>query len=322
MSVIDLHPEELFDKLALGTLSEAEGERLRAHLETCEVCRFELALRADFRDEDSRRREPSYHAPQALTIAPVERRGARSRARNSSARSRGRIGIWLGAAALCLVAGGAFAAWSGVAPSGWFEDEPEQFLDPPTRHAANAPSQAAPAPAPSQAAPGPAPSGSADGEPIATTKVGAPSPAVRQSRRIEQQSSPANRAGEPTSAAKLFRAANRARKSGETARAIMLYRRLQHEFPSSSEATLSELTLATLLLDGGDGRGALVAFDAYLARGESHLEAEALVGRALAFSQLGNTRAEVLAWRTILERHPGSSYARRARERLSALGQL
>ena len=35
MSVIDLHPEDLFDKLSEGTLSEAEGDRLRA-IHLCE----------------------------------------------------------------------------------------------------------------------------------------------------------------------------------------------------------------------------------------------------------------------------------------------
>ena len=50
-TVIEIHPEELFDKLSLGSLSEQESERLRAHLASCAVCRFELEARGDFDEE-------------------------------------------------------------------------------------------------------------------------------------------------------------------------------------------------------------------------------------------------------------------------------
>ena len=50
MKVVDLHPEELIEKLFSGErererereLSRAERERLDAHLAQCSVCRFEI----------------------------------------------------------------------------------------------------------------------------------------------------------------------------------------------------------------------------------------------------------------------------------------
>ncbi len=51
MKVVDLHPEELFDKEEAGTLSEAERARLDAHVARCDACRLERQLRADFADE-------------------------------------------------------------------------------------------------------------------------------------------------------------------------------------------------------------------------------------------------------------------------------
>ncbi|HEX2678114.1 MAG TPA: hypothetical protein VHM19_15775, partial [Polyangiales bacterium] len=47
MSVVDIHPEELIDKLEAGTLAAAERARLVTHLTACDVCRFELGLRRD-----------------------------------------------------------------------------------------------------------------------------------------------------------------------------------------------------------------------------------------------------------------------------------
>lgn len=48
MTVVDLHPEDLLDKEARGTLSSSEEACLRAHLARCATCRFEREARADF----------------------------------------------------------------------------------------------------------------------------------------------------------------------------------------------------------------------------------------------------------------------------------
>ena len=125
---------------------------------------------------------------------------------------------------------------------------------------------------------------------------------------------------EPSNAARLFAEANQARRLGQVGRASGLYQLLQEQYPGSSEAELSRVTLATLLLNGGDASGALRSFERYLA-GPSHvLEAEALVGRARALQRLGRTQLETAAWREVQRRFPGSVYARQASERLTALG--
>jgi TolA-binding protein len=48
MTVVGLHPEELLDRSARGTLSAADRAMLDAHLSTCAACRFELEVRDDF----------------------------------------------------------------------------------------------------------------------------------------------------------------------------------------------------------------------------------------------------------------------------------
>ena len=51
MKIVDLHPEDLFDKELLDELTDSERARLEAHLERCSTCRFEREVRADFADE-------------------------------------------------------------------------------------------------------------------------------------------------------------------------------------------------------------------------------------------------------------------------------
>ena len=48
MTIVGLHPEELLDRSAHGTLTPAERTMLEAHLATCAACRFELSVRDDF----------------------------------------------------------------------------------------------------------------------------------------------------------------------------------------------------------------------------------------------------------------------------------
>lgn len=318
-TVIEIHPEELFDKLSLGSLSEQEGERLRSHLATCSVCRFELDARGDFDDEF--RSTLGGAAPRAEVSLPLPRR------------SRGRLRravIWTSAAAALFVATGALASVvSGKAP--W------EFVASITAPAplASAGHGGAPKPkavGPAVAAVMPSAAPVAPALPVAPSADtastcagescagGAPTPPL---------TTPSVRGLTPTattenslSASALFAGANRARASGDSGRAIQLYRSLQQKFPRSREAELSQLTLARLFLDNGDARSALGGFDAYLGRGGRTLQAEALVGRALSLRALGRREAEITAWRDVLERHPRSVYARQASERLSALGRL
>lgn len=316
MTVVGLHPEELFDKLVDGSLSGAEAERLRAHLADCAVCRFELAVRGDFQAD---LQKPAALLPlQASAPAPAplapERRRFGSRRRPAW--------VWGIAAAALFIATGALASvYTGVAP--W-----KLFDAPASAPAGNAPGagearrakKARPARRDVEAA---LPAEAA--APSATSLVDTAPVARAQERVVAQVAARAvePRAVEPRAvepnAATLFADANRARGAGDSAGAIRLYRQLQQRFPRSSEAALSELTLATLQLHTGDARSALTSFDKYLGRGSRPLDAEALVGRALSLRALGLREQETAAWRSVIDRYPGSSYARRAAERLAAL---
>lgn len=62
MKVIDLHPEDLFDKEDEGTLSDEERTRLDAHLRACAACRFERAVHRDLaREFDAADALPDMH---------------------------------------------------------------------------------------------------------------------------------------------------------------------------------------------------------------------------------------------------------------------
>jgi TolA-binding protein len=123
----------------------------------------------------------------------------------------------------------------------------------------------------------------------------------------------------PPSAGALLAAANQARREHRYRAAVRTYRRLQALHPRSREATLSHVSLGRLLLDGlGDARGALAQFDRYLSRRRHRvLDEEARVGRALALMRLGRRDAERRAWRELLEHHPDTLHAHRARARLA-----
>lgn len=122
--------------------------------------------------------------------------------------------------------------------------------------------------------------------------------------------------------AELFARANAARRANDSARAIELYRELQTRYPGSREASTSRVALGRLLLDRQDDPvRARSLFNEYLARDPSGpLAEEARVGRALACMRLGDRDAERAAWSELLERHPDSVHAERARRRLVALG--
>jgi len=310
-TVIEMHPEELFDKLSLGGLSQQDKERLRAHLGTCAVCRFELEARGDFDDEFQ------------ASLAPTQPRAA-ALPRPGRGRLR-RAMTWTFAAAALFVATGALAGvvtgkapWelmTGIAAPA--ETAAVGASSTARRRAAGSPPVAVVVPPVSPAAsaadvPALSAAVSRDSEPTAAT----PSDGSPVATRV-----PAAAPAAMTASA-LFADANRARASGDAGQAIQLYRSLQRRFPRSREAGLSQLTLARLFLDSGDARSALGGFEAYLDRGGRTLQAEALVGRALSLRALGRRDAEVAAWRDVLERHPRSVYARQATERLAALGRL
>ncbi|HKO50399.1 MAG TPA: tetratricopeptide repeat protein [Polyangiaceae bacterium] len=359
MKVVDLHPEELIDKLAVGSLTPAERERLNAHLGQCSSCRFELSVRADLSEDapafeqrpqwtftGSAPPESPIAAPRQLSTLQVSLRP----------RSRHRWPLVMLAAALVLCAGGAMGAvLTGAVSTHWLPWSP-----PPKRIETSVPvSDLKPAAKPkraiaarviapvaepivSSAAPAvsalPATSAVPEGTAL-PVRVAVVNPSLRvyvPPRRGEAalatsgDASGASVGALPGSAepavkradpaAALFADANRARRDGNVDRAVGLYRTLQSRYPSSSESELSRALLAQLLLDRGNPEAALAGFDRYLAEDTPVLNAEALVGRARALEQLGKLTQAAAAWRQVQSRFPGSVHARLAATRLPALG--
>jgi len=347
MTVVGLHPEELFDKMLDGELLPVERERLRAHLDSCQVCRFEYAARLDFQQEALELSAASL--PPALPLRPLAAADLplASVAPVTPRRRRLRRLVWGLAAAALITAGGAVA--SGVVGKTPWRTVSLMLSRTATPAERSAPVAAKP-PARGSVVASPAADFDAllvDAQPVAQAPLadGAPLPAhdaVKHqgsvARASLQVTSPRAKNGEtvsakddaaakdapakePVSAAKLFGEANQARRAGDIGRASGLYHLLQDQFPGSPEADLSRVTLALLLLDSGDAQGALSGFERYLAGSSRGLEAEALVGRARALGRLGRRDLEAAAWSEVRRKYPRSIYGRQAGERLLALGQ-
>ena len=116
----------------------------------------------------------------------------------------------------------------------------------------------------------------------------------------------------------LFERAGKLRREGRGEAAIAVYRRLEETFPDAREARLSFALAGQLLLERGQPSEALAQFDRHLKIG-GEVDEEALVGRAAALEQLQRTADAIATWKSLLERHPGSVYAARARARLTHL---
>ena len=339
MTAMDLHPEDLLERDARGSLTPAERQRLELHLQQCAVCRIERLARADFRHEsdgiapevEARRLIASLLAPRA----PQE-------ARRSAKRSRMRhFGPALVAATLVSAAGWAAAArWTGLrALVPWVEPPPPALAPPRAPVAHHAPPQ------PPEEVPPPAADTSEEKAAAPLSAPPAPSVPPRSVSRVQRVRAPSLVArpeppvltapslgpapssapvpapppAEPDAPA-LFARANEARRAGDHALAARLYRGLIGRYPGSAEAHESLAVLGRVLLDDGDAQGALRSFDDYLL-GPGVLREEVLLGRALALERLGRPDDEAVAWSALVAAAPGSVHAERARRRLLALGK-
>jgi TolA-binding protein len=324
MNVVDLHPEDLLDKDALGTLEEGERVRLEAHVSHCSACRFERQLRADFAldlDSDA----PSERLANLGTL-PIEllpdRPDAASAAKKDESRAvlrpvrRRKTGfVWLFAAAVLLV-GGAAAAMSDLGHRSWTHfmgiDAPASRVSPapegtrPKVHAAGPLTPPAPPASPAAPEPTTAP------QPI----EGAPlKPATHAARPAPVAAAPVHTIG----AAELFDNATDARRRGDYAHVLDADRELEGRFPTSREAQVLRAVVGRVLLDHGDSAAALKRFDAYLAGGGGDLAEDAMVGRATALDRLGRTDEAAQAWSTLLATYPTTPYATHAKARLATL---
>ncbi|MBX3222468.1 MAG: tetratricopeptide repeat protein [Labilithrix sp.] len=224
--------------------------------------------------------------------------------------------VYLVAAALAVGALAYAAGHRETGPSSSSTDIPTTAPSP----VAEGPSRVSPPLEPVSAVPPPAEVASPESLPAASAPVTRPSlaaaPASAKSAGELAPETPS------LGAAGLFALANEARRANETKRAITLYEELQTRFPGSREASTSRVALGRLLLDRADEPArARAAFDRYLADEPSgSLAEEARAGRALALMRLGDRAGEAAAWLELLERHPGSLHAERARQRLVDLG--
>jgi len=340
MSGVDLHPEELLDRARRGQLDDADERRLRLHLEHCTACAFELKVSEDFDwdgipssgDEDLLARVTAGALGEPGRATRFDRReasvpiGFGRGAVVAPPRKRGRTRDWqwpaVAAAAMVLLfvvgAGGATAWW--VATTVLFPKSAPAKTDAP----------AADGPIEGRSSEHARPRRRRDGVLVLTGD-----PTViehfRARRRRVARAEPVvvAPAPEPTpapvviapTAPELLARADQARRSGQISEAAGLYRELQTQFPSSREQRVSRVSFGRLLLDRlGDARGALQQFDEYLSRrGDETLAEEARVGRALAFERLGRRDDARHAWQELLDHHPTSPHAPRARQRITAL---
>jgi TolA-binding protein len=322
-------PEDLLYRARAGQLTDTERQELVQAIESSATWRVAYQLGCDFDEVDSVKPGDDLLIARVSDLV-VQRHGEAIEAQRFgswSGMDRGRR--WLLAASLLLTlsAAAAVSVWRGSLRFGLH------------RPAHSVPSAGVSArPAARTSTMGPATSSSShEGSALTTSPLevnrmspaaalGVPSTPNRGSPPIAPSSPPLAQAnatsvgGKTQDAESLFRQANAARRDGHLERALELYSTLQARFKGTTEARLSHISLAKLLLALGRAAEADAQFTQYLARG-GPLDLEALVGRADCQRLVGNAAAERVVWRQLLERFPSSVYAARARQRLFALGE-
>jgi hypothetical protein len=308
MSRVDLHPEELLDRVRSGIATEEERLRVDAHLASCAACSIEQTLY--MQTERSTAARPGDDVALARFRAVVQRavaERAEPRGRAQKRWTAKRWALFAFAATLLLTTFGAATVLLRE-----YRRAPPSPLD-------NFNARAPAAPIAARPAMKPAASSNLDdvAEPPIETRgpsdeTRPPPSTPRSTSKVERPKTPA-----PT-AADLFARANQLRRQDQAGEAAAAYRELQRLFPGTTEEVASRVVLGRLLLDRlGDAQSALSQFDSYLAHpAPGSLREEALVGRALALGRLGRSMEERLAWSALLESYPRSTYSPRARARL------
>ncbi len=312
-------PEDLSALERRGELApERQSELFRA-LDASATLRIGHQLGVDF---DAVRRV------QAGDEAIIERASAGALARPPSGRRFGRFAALVAATFVAASAAAATAVWVRSAPPAAVTSSGPGPLPPSAVHtrrgAARAPSGERPAPATPDGTPdvAAAPEQESPARSRLLAEPGAdrrnePAGARAEDGALEPAAPRAPVAVAPaSSAASLFRDANEARRAGDLASAARLYSELQAAFAASREARVSLVSLGKLLLGSGRASEAERQFSRYLAGGRGDLTEEALVGRAESLARLGHSGEEQRVWQELLQGHPSSVYAARARERL------
>jgi TolA-binding protein len=295
---------ELVARARRGALSASEGAALRAHLDRCASCRLAHQVVADFAEmdavdlrDDSRIERLAALARRSVARSPG---GARSAARRLASSPGARRPAMR--RAIALAAGFVLVAGTASAAAWLWPRAPRRRV--PT--AATAPA-AGPLPAAAVAA----------AAPEAPPALAAPPAPELSPARADAR--PGRTLDRPTPGV-LLREAGDAERRGRGREAVGLYRRLQKQFPASTEAAVAAIPLGRLLLAGGQPRAALAAFDRYLGAARAGaLTPEALYGRAQALGRLGERAEEARAWRRLAADFPDSAYTAVARRRIAEL---
>jgi tetratricopeptide (TPR) repeat protein len=297
-SRIDLHPDASLDAQHKGSLVVGEERRrLVEHMRVCSSCALEHLARRDFAPELEPRPEDTERVMRLATRILDEPFVARA-VRPDRLRMK-RWGMLAGVIAAALSLGIAAASlYRSVA------SRPSVISAPASSRELRNEGVSVPAVTSARAS-------QADSvmvaPPVAASSMAAdgllPSPAL------------------PPTAAELFAQAGAARGRGDALGAARLYQELMTRYPQSREALVSHVSLGRIYLHQlGNAQAARTQFDDYLrASPGGALADEARAGRALCSGRMGRTAEELAAWKQLLEAHPNSSYAPRARERIRAL---
>jgi TolA-binding protein len=317
---VDVHPEDLLDREQLGLLSADEQRRLDAHATQCAACALVRSAAVDFAHErapvagDESMTERIVAAAMGSPLASFRPPPPPSSGYVSSHPRRKRR-AWAVAGVVMFAATGATASFWSVRhvfiQRLLFSPAPGA----PTTVGETRGRAAAPSPPPlSPPMPNPIE------PPAPAAKEEAPTPTAL--REAPASARPKPEAEIPAqSADEVLTAANEARRRGDSAQAMKLYRQLQQQFPGSRQETTSRMLLGRLLLDRGeDPSQALSLFTRYLdASPSGTLAEEARLGRAQSLQRLGRPAEERQAWQQLLSAHPNSIHAERAKKRLDEL---
>jgi hypothetical protein len=323
---------ELVVRAQRGALTDAGQLALAVHLAQCASCRLDQQIFDGFAEEGVveirdgaridrlsasarswalRQDRSSVSAPPSVSASA----SASARGRSGGRRGAPRLRAWAAAALVVFVAGTASAAawwWQrpAVAPASLSGASRSQRMAAASGRWSGDRRLAL-------TAPGPATAEASLVPPVAMVPPPAEAPpAPVPARRLVR----APRAGGGATAAALLRQAGDARRAGDQERATALYRKVQRDFAGSSEAVLSTVPLASLLLERGFPRAALAELDRYLAASRGGvLIPEALYGRARALGALGDRAEEQRTWQRLLGDFSESVYAPLARRRLAEL---
>ena len=329
MTVRKEHPDELIHRLRRGgSLSPRERSLVDRHLRLCAVCRFlQLTARDCDGEGDAALDGVDLDAMVARTLESLPgpdawsgRGAAPGRVGGRSSR-RAAVRASTGFAALLLFGGAAMAAFVVARRAPALPEKPAVAvvaLATPTRlrGADTRPLAVTPPDAPAPA-------------PISVDPVEAARPrsrlafphvvALRSRATPATASTSATATAQPT-AAELFVQANQARRDGRAAEATARYALLWSRFPTSEEARTSRAIVGRWLLDRGAYADAVSAFQDYLrVSSGGALEEEALVGLAAALERLGRGAQAATSWQQLLDEHPSTAHASRARIHLARL---